>query len=50
MFHFMLMDTGFNIKLLWIFPLSINSVEWEYGKCTNLTVGIWKQEVTLSKG
>ena len=50
MFTFMLMDSGINIKLFWIFRLSITSVDWEYGKCTNLTVGIWKPEVTLSLG
>ena len=50
MFKFILMDSGISIKFLWIFRISVNSVEWEYGTCTNLTVGIWKPEVTLSLG
>ena len=50
MFRFTLMDTGISIKLFWIFRFTICSMEWEYGKCTNLTVGIWKPEVTLSLG
>ena len=50
MFKLMLMDRGISIKVLWIFRLSITSVDWEYGICTNLTVGIWKPEITLSLG
>ena len=50
MFGFMIMDSGISIKFLWIFRISITNVEWEYGVCTNLTVGIWKPEMTLSLG
>ena len=50
MFKFMLMDCGFRLKVLWIFKLSIIKTNWEYGISTNLTVGIWKPEVTISLG
>ena len=50
MFKFLLMDCGFSLTVLWIFKLAIIKTEWEYGISTNLTVGIWKPEVTISLG
>ena len=50
MFKFMLMDCGISLKFLWIFRITIMSNNWEYGKSTNLTVGIWKPEITISLG
>ena len=50
MFKFLLMDCGFSLTVLWIFRLVIIKTDWEYGISTNLTVGIWKPEVTISLG
>ena len=50
MFKFMLMDCGFSLTALWIFKLAIIKTAWEYGISTNLTIGIWKLEVTISLG
>ena len=50
MFRLMLMEKGISIKVLWIFRCSIVQTDWEYGLSTNLTVGIWKPEITISLG
>ena len=50
MFKFMLMDCGISLKFLWIFRITIMSNDWEYGKSTSLTIGIWKPEITISLG
>ena len=50
MFKLMLMDSGISLKFLWIFRITIMQTDWEYGVSTNLTVGIWKPEITISLG